>query len=244
MKIKWNKILCLCMAVISCLLAATGCSKKNYLDVSTLFADDEGVTYTEDSVSIDDKRTVKLFKDCEVEEGEGFVVSYTVEGNNPEYKYANTGGLYIEYEDDVEEEIEGNGSKLWHNLIIFHDPWGQMHANACVWIIENGPYAQKGDGAFYRTEMPFAIASNPVKVTIVYYDEAYYIELDNSYTVKLTADMIPANEEKINVEKFFAAGNRKIGFRSAETGATFSKVSYSIGNEAALEAIKEMKIDE
>ncbi len=232
------------MMVILLVLPATACSKKTYLDVKTLFDDEEGLTYTEDTVSFDRRRSAKLFRDGTVEEGEGFVVSYTVQGNDPEYLYANSGGLYVELEEEVEEEIEGFGKNLWHNLIIFHDPWGQMHASACMWIIENGPYAQKDDGAFYKTDMAFAKASNPIDVMIVYYNEAYYVSLDNSCKVKLTADMVPAQEERMNTETFFKAGKRKIGLRSAGTGATFSKINYSIGNEAALEALKEMKMDE
>ena len=234
-----KKKLVLCLFVI-CLISVKSCSRKSYMDVNELFPDKEGITCTEDSVSFDERHTAKLFSDCEVAAGEGFVVSYTVQGNDPEYLYANSGGLYVEYEDEVEEEIEGFGKKLWHNVIIFHDPWGQTYANATVYIIENSPYGKKDDGAYYNTDMPFAKASNPVTVTIVYYEEAYYIELDHSCTIKLTADMVPNFAERVDVERFFGTGARKIGFRAAGTGATFSKVNYSIGNEAAKAAIEEM----
>lgn len=241
-----NRCKCVLLAVmmLCCSILITGCSKTTYLDVTTLFENDEGITYKDDSVSFDNRRYSKLFADCIVEEGEGFAISYTVQGNDPNYLYVNSGGLYVELEEEVADEIEGFGKNLWHNVIIFHHPWQQPNnANASVYIIENCAYAQKGDGAFYTSDMAFGHSSNSIDVEIVYYNEAYYVRLDHSSKIKLTADTALKNSERIHAEKFFKSGARKIGFRSAETGATFSKVNYSIGNEAALKSLEKMKMD-
>ena len=220
----------------------SSCGSANYLDPSTIFADQSGLTVDKKSVSFSEKHLTKLFENGTAEEG--FAVSYTVEGDRKDYLWVNSGGLYVEQTDGT-----------WHNIVIFHNPWKSevnIDAYAQIWIVqgttnpddeEGNSFSQDSTGASFLTTLPFSVSSNPINVEIAYYKEAYYFRLDKTYSVKLDADSDFADSIRIDVNKLFVSGERKIGFRTAETPATFSKISCEIGDEAALKAIKSMKLN-
>jgi len=196
------------------------------------------------------KMTSRLFADEYCVATEGFSVSYTVQADRTDYLWVCAGGLYVEIDGvgvDSDSDAETPDEPLWHNLVVYQNPKkAEKDAFACLHIIENGPFAKvdRNEGAEFTTTLPFARAYNPIDVEIAYYDEAYYIQLDNTYQVKLTYDDTYGYEEKaLNLDKFFASGTRKLGFRSTNTGAEFSNISVKLGNEAALEAIKGMGLN-
>ena len=239
-------------AIFFALNAATfgGCKKETYLDPTTLFENNEGLTFNGDSVSFSERKMMRTFKDGVAEEG--FVVSYTVQGDNPDYTWVDSGGLYIELmgETVVVDEATNQTEALYHDIVIFQDPatYGQptIASNACVWIVENGVATHGGteEGAGFRTDMSFVLSRNPVQVKIVYYNEAYYFMLDKTCKVKIDANTTFNNAERfVNKDKFFKAGKRKLGFRTAMTPATYSKISYELGNDAALSALQSMKFE-
>lgn len=231
------------LAVVCAFLAfgLSACASKNYLDPSTIFSEGSGLTFSGKSVSFSEKHETRLFENGTAENG--FTVSYTVEGDRKDYLWVNSGGLYVEQEDGT-----------WHNIIIFHNPWRSsvnIDAYAQIWIIqgttdpedeEGNSFAQDSTGANFMTTLPFSVSSNPMGVEIAYYRGAYYIRLEKTYSVKLDAESNIADTVRIDVDKLFAEGTRKIGFRTAETPATFSKINYELGDEAALKAIKSMKL--
>ncbi len=226
-------------------LGAVGCG-GNYTDPNTLFTDMTGLTVDGNAVTFSEKKMTKLFKDGEAEGG--FAVSYTVQqGDETDYNWMNSGGLYVELDGET-VDIDGVPEPLFFNVVIFQDNPNRgdatMDANASVWITENSSYTHAGteDGAhFDGTNLSFMISRNPMKVTIAYYHEAYYFSLDNTSKFKLTAESdFKSIERAPDLEKFFAAGKRKLGFRSAMTPATFSKISLSLGDEAARAAIQKM----
>lgn len=244
---KAAKIAAVCMTAavaVTVVLGAVGCGGK-YSDPNTLFTDMTGLTVDGNAVSFSEKKMTKLFKDGEAEGG--FTVSYTVQGDDPNYNWVNSGGLYVELDGET-VNIDGVLEPLFFNVVIFQDTPNRgdatMDANASVWITENSTYTHAGteDGAhFDGTNLSFMISRNPMKVTIAYYHEAYYFSLDNTSKFKLTAESEYKNIERApDLEKFFAAGKRKLGFRTAMTPATFSKISLSIGDDAAKAAIEKM----
>lgn len=227
-----------------------GCGREKYLDPSTIFENTEGLTFNGNSVKFSEKKMARTFKDGVTEEG--FVVSYTVQGDDPNYTWVDSGGLYVELVDEtvvVDEATEAKET-LYHDIVIFQDPatYGTptVASNACVWIVENGVPTHGGteEGAGYRTDMSFVVSRNPIQVKIVYYNEAYYFMLDKTCKVKIDANTVFANPERfINKDKFFKAGKRKLGFRTAMTPATYSKINIELGNDAALSALKSMKFE-
>lgn len=224
-----------CMA---CACALTACGSVA-LDPNTIFSDTSGVTVSGKKVSFPEKHQAKTFKDGTTTEG--FSVTYTVKGDRQDYLWVNSGGLYVE---------QTNG--LWYNIVIFHTPWRDAvneNAFAQVWIVqgstdpedeEGNAFAQDSTGASYTTALPFSVSSNPITVEIAYYQSAYYIRLDHTVSVKIDDSSNIENSIRIDTEKFFSEGERRLGFRTAETPATFSNINYEIGNEAALKAIKRM----
>ncbi len=233
------------MLAAGCLMSSfslSACGSANYLDPSTIFTDQSGLTINKKSVSFSEKHLTKLFENGTAEKG--FTVSYTVEGDRKDYLWVNSGGLYVEQEDGT-----------WHNIIIFHDPWKSevnVDAYAKIWIVqgttnledeEGNSFAQDSTGAGFLTTLPFSVSSNPINVEIAYYKEAYYFRLDKTYSVKLDINSDIMDSIRIDINKLFASGEKKIGFRTAETPATFNKISYEIGDEAALKAIKSMKLN-
>ena len=240
-------------AVMIIALGATifgGCKKEASLDPSTLFENAEGLTFKGDSVSFTERKMARTFKNGIAEEG--FVVSYTVQGDDPDYTWVDSGGLYVELMDEtvvVDEAIDLKET-LYHDIVIFQDPatYGTptIASNACVWVIENGVATHGGteEGAGFKTDMSFVVSRNPMQVKIVYYNEAYYFMLDKTCKVKIDANSTFANSERlVNRDKFFKAGRRKLGFRTAMTPATYSNINFELGNEAALAALKSMKFE-
>lgn len=234
------------------MMAATfgGCKKENYLDPTTLFENSDGLVFNGDSVSFTERKMTRTFKDGIAEEG--FVVSYTVQGDKPDYTWVDSGGLYVELMDEnvVVDESTNLTESLYHDIVIFQDPatYGTptIASNACIWIVENGVATHGGteEGAGFRTDMSFVISRNPIQVKIVYYKEAYYFMLDKTCKVKIDVNTTFNNSERfVNKDKFFKAGKRKLGFRTAMTPATYSKISFELGNDAALSALKSMKFE-
>lgn len=230
-------------ACIGSLVACGGGSA----DPSTLFADTEGLVFSGNKVSFTDKKMTRLFADGEADAG--FAVSYTVQGDNPNYNWVDTGGLYVELAGET-VDIDGVLEPLYHNIVIFQDPPTRGDAliasNAAIWITENSSSTHGGteEGANYVTDMSFIISRNPMQVSIAYYHEAYYVMLDRTFKVKLTADTEFGNLERTpELAKFFASGKRKLGFRTAMTPATYSKINVGLGDDAALAAIKKMGLE-
>ena len=92
--------------------------------------------------------------------------------------------------------------------------------------------------------MPFSVAYNPIDVVIAYYNEAYYVMLDRTFKVKLTAETTFDQTNKTQyLNEFFAPRTRKLGLRSANAETTFTNISVNIGDEAALDAIKDMGLN-
>ena len=231
------------LVCISCVAPLAACD-GNYADPQTLFADTEGLSFDGNKVSFSELKMAKLFQGAETDEG--FAVSYTVQGDNPDYTWVDTGGLYVELADET-LDIDGVVETLYHNIVIFQSPatYGNatISSNACIWITENGAYTHTGteEGANYVTDLSFIISRYPMQVSIAYYNEAYYFMLDKTFKVKITAETELGNRERTpEIEKFFASGKRRLGFRTAMTPATFSKISVNLGNEEALKAIDKM----
>lgn len=237
----------LLVLAFACAAGSLSACKRKGMDATTLFADTEGLIVTENSVSFPEPLTARLFAESTAEAG--FAVSYTVQSDNPEYTWIGAGGLYVEldgFEVDTDDDGVPDGN-LWHNLVVYQDPkQSTRDAFACLHIIEKGVFAEqdRNEGAEYVTTLPFSVASNPIDVSIAYYDAAYYIMLDRTYKVKLTADLAYAQTNKtLYLNEFFAPRTRKIGFRSTNTPATFSTINVAIGDEAAREAIRDMGLD-
>ena len=217
------------------------------VDPSTLFVDTEGLVFSGNEVSFTEKKMTRMFANGTADAG--FAVSYTVQGDNPDYTWVDSGGLYVELAGET-VDIDGVLEPLYHNIVIFQDPPTYGEATkasvASIWITENSVRTHTGteEGAFFKTDMSFVISRYPMQVSIAYYNEAYYFMLDKTYKVKITADTTFENTvftEKL--DKFFGAGTRKLGFRTANTPATYKKISVGIGDDAALAAIKKMGLE-
>ena len=223
-----------------------GCGKKG-MDVTTLLTATDTIKVAENEVNFTAPVTSQLFKEC-VAEG-GFAVSYTVKGDDPTCNWINAGGLYVEL-DGMEVDVNDDGQtdgNLWHNIVVYQDPKQSVKdANACLHIIESGPFSalKRNEGAEYVTTMPFSVAYNPIDVVIAYYNEAYYVMLDRTFKVKLTAETTFDQTNKTQyLNEFFEARTRKIGFRSTNAPTTFTNINVNIGDDAALEAIKDMGLN-
>lgn len=235
----------LCVCVSASFFVA--CGKSKGMDATTLLTETETVKVSENEVKFTEAVTSQLFKECVAEAG--FTVSYTVKGDDPTCNWICSGGLYVELDgiltDTDDDEVAD--SNVFHNIVIYQNPKQSVKdANACIHIIESGPFSKKtrNEGAEYVTTMPFSVAYYPIDVVIAYYDSAYYIMLDKTYKVKLTADMEYGQTNKTQyLNEFFAPGTRKIGLRSTNAPTTFSNISVKIGDDAALEAIKDMGLN-
>ncbi len=234
-----NKVLANVMA-LGCVgfgFVFSACGKKDSVDPKTLFSTAQDLTFEDKSVTFPTSHTAKLFDDGTAENS--FTISYTVEGNNVnkdgyEWYWVNTGGLYVEQADGT-----------WHNIIIYQYPNNEAvvrDASAVIWIIEGNGEKQNSDGAYFKTTLPFAVSQYPMRVEIAYHQEAYYFRLEKTHSVKIDVNSEFTDSVKISVDKLFAAGERKLGFRTAETSATFSEISYGFGEEEALKAIEEMDL--
>ena len=230
MKKRFVRFMALAAAVL-CAAALASCGDKgSYIDPQTLFADTDGLTFNGNAVSFTEARTERLFTGATAEAG--FTASYTVRGDDPDWTWVDTGGLYVEKENGV-----------WHNIIIFRVPWmGEPQASACIWIIESGPMQYGSEGAWYKTDLAFSVSANPMEVQLAYYNGAYYFLLDKTCRLKIDMSTGFENPERFDQKAFFEAGTRKLGFRSAATPATFSKINFETGDEAALAAIGKMKL--
>lgn len=237
-------------AVTACVFVSTSffaCGKNKGMDITTLLTETDSISVSAKQAKFTEAVTAQLFKECVAEAG--FTVSYTVKGDDPTCNWICSGGLYVEKDgvlvDTDDDEVAD--SNLFHNVVIYQDPKQSVKdAFACIHIIESGPFAgiTRNEGAEYVTTLPFSVAYNPIDVVIAYYNEAYYIMLDNTYKVKLTADMDYGATNKVQyLDEFFTAGTRKIGLRSTNAGTTFTNLSVEIGDDAAQKAIKKMKLN-
>jgi hypothetical protein len=224
---------CACFAFVF-----SACGKKKTVDPKTLFSNAEDLTFDNKSVEFPTPFTAKLFDNGTAENS--FAVSYTVEGGNTNidgyspWYWVNTGGLYVEQADGT-----------WHNIIIYQYPNNEAvvrDASAVIWIIEGKGEQKFSEGAYFKTTLPFAVSNYPMEVQVAYYQEAYYLRLENTYSVKIDVNSDFTDSVKIDTNKFFASGARKIGFRTAETSAKFSDISFDLGDEATLKAIENMKL--
>lgn len=245
---KFLKLVTFGLATVCALSTLAGCGKKG-MDATTLLTATDTIKVAENEVNFTEAVTSQLFKDGYAVAEAGFAVSYTVKGDDPTCNWICSGGLYVEidgFEVDWNDDGEMDGN-LWHNIVVYQDPKQSVKdANACLHIIEHSGFAQLGrnEGAEYVTTMPYSVPYYPIDVVIAYYNEAYYVMLDRTFKVKLTADTTFGQTVKANhLDKFFAQGTRKIGLRSTNTPATFSNINVSIGDEAALEAIKDMGLN-
>ncbi|MBQ8292027.1 MAG: hypothetical protein IJX88_05960 [Clostridia bacterium] len=245
---KFLKGVTLGLALVCSLSSLTACGKKG-MDATTLLTATDTIKVAENEVNFTEAVTSQLFKDGYVVAEAGFAVSYTVKGDDPTCNWICSGGLYVEldgFEVDVNDDGETDGN-LWHNIVVYQDPKQSVKdANACLHIIESGVYSvrTRNEGAEYVTTMPFSVAYNPIDVVIAYYNEAYYVMLDRTFKVKLTAETTFDQTNKTQyLNEFFAPRTRKIGFRSTNAPTTFTNINVNIGDEAAKEAIKDMGLN-
>ena len=236
------------LAVVCSLSSFVACGKKG-MDATTLLAATDTIKVAENEVNFTEAVTSQLFKDSYAVAEAGFAVSYTVKGDDPTCDWICSGGLYVELDDfevDVNDDGETDGN-LWHNIVVYQDPKQSVKdANACLHIIESGVYSvrTRNEGAEYVTTMPFSVAYNPIDVVIAYYNEAYYVMLDRTFKVKLTAETTFDQTNKTQyLKEFFAPRTRKLGLRSTNAETTFTNISVNIGDEAALDAIKDMGLN-
>ncbi len=154
---------------------------------------------------------------------DGFVVSYTVTGTSSS-AWFNTGAFYF----------EKNG------------------VTYSVCILVSGGKARIGlqqpdvgiphGCAYWLTEFEYEEIDKPLKVTIVYYKETFYIRLgegENAYICELSMDTKLVYPAEITSE-FFSSGYRMLGFRAMDATVTFENISYEIGNEKALEILQKV----
>lgn len=154
---------------------------------------------------------------------DGFVVSYTVTGTSSS-AWFNTGAFYF----------EKNG--VTYSICI-------LVSNGKARIGLQQPNVGLPHGcAYWLTEFEYEKIDKPLNVTIVYYEEAFYIRIDEgerAYTCELSMNIKWTYPTEITSE-FFSSGYRILGFRTMDTAVTFENISYEIGNEKALKTLQEV----
>lgn len=179
----------------------------------------------DDSLTFSALKTIKLFDEIPAEEG--FVVNYTVVGGSG--TWFDTGGLFMRNEDGTFDYI-----------FVFQAKRGKSSSNAEIVLIESN--LRVDNGPTLTTTYPYASLLEPMRVTIVYYQEEFHIILDDVYACTVNASTkLTTSNGQLDAD-FFKAKPRKLGLRNYDSAATFSDISYALGDAAALKVIREKDV--
>lgn len=180
------------------------------------------VSYNADGSFEIAKKSYRLID--EVDATEGFVVNYTVKGGDG--SWFNTGGLYMYDEANLTFDYIFVFSSSSRAQIVFVD--GDRRA-------DNGPT--------YNTTYAYSSLKSEIEVTVIYYEEQYHIVVGGAYACTIGAKTTLTDTDRGTLgEDFFAAKSRGLGLRSYDSSAVYSDVSYGLGNEAAIEAMKQLHV--
>ena len=142
---------------------------------------------------------------------EGFSVVYTVKGQNE--GWFNGGGLYF----------EKDGVK--HTIFV-----KSIGGNAVIMLLQPNVGTSFGT-ANYSTNYAYS-GNEEIRVTVVYYNQVLYIQLgDGQFYAIQTPDNMTQYGYEID-QTFFSFGYRTLGFVAMDANATFTDVSYTIGNDS------------
>ena len=188
------------------------------------FNDDNSVTFSA-------QRSVRMIEGAVADEG--FVFEYTVKGGVG--AWFNTGGLYILYDDKITTDGKEVSTVNFDWLFVYN-------TSKCAEVVLIQEITRSDNGPAYLTSYPYADLKSPIKVTVVYYNESYYFAFDDKYTVEINKSTeLNEAQGKLNAEKFFGAKTRRLGLKNYDSAATFSSISYRLGNAAAKAEIEAMK---
>ena len=182
----------------------------------------EGISYNADgSLTFSANQTNRLFDEVAAENG--FVVNYTVQGSQG--GWFNTGGLYMYDEQEMTFEF----------IFVYHSGTSAQ----IVFIDSNYKW---NNGPTYLTTHTYPDCRELLDVTVIYYQEQYHIILDNEY--RCTVDKkTKLNEAQGTLgDDYFITKPRQLGLRNYDSAATFTNVSYGIGEAAALKAMERLNV--
>ncbi len=181
---------------------------------------------SDDSLTFSALSTKKVFD--EIPADEGFVVNYTVVGAASN-RWFNTGGLYM---------VNENGS--FDYIFVFQTDRGKSSAKAQIVLIEST--LRKDNGPTLATTYSYSSVLEPLQVTIAYYQGEFHIILDGAYTCTINENTTLDTAQGKLDENFFKAKPRSLGLRNYDSAATFTDVSYLLGDEAAKKVIAEKNV--
>lgn len=185
----------------------------------------------DNSVTFSAKESVRMIEGAVADEG--FVFEYTVKGGVG--AWFNTGGLYITYDDKTTSGDKEVATVNYDWLFVYN-----TSKRAEVVLIQQ--ISRQDNGPAYLTSYPYKDLKSPIKVTVTYYNGSYYFAFDDKYAMEINKST-PYNPEQgtLNAQKFFGAKTRRLGLKNYDSAATFSSVSYRLGNAAAKAEIAAMK---
>ncbi|MBQ8292028.1 MAG: hypothetical protein IJX88_05965 [Clostridia bacterium] len=181
----------------------------------------EGISYNADgSLTFSANQTNRLFDEAAADEG--FVVNYTVQGSQG--GWFNTGGLYI-YNEDLTFDF----------IFVYHSG-----ANAQIVFIDSN--YKWNNGPTYLTTHTYPDCREKLDVTVIYYQEQYHIILDNEYRCTIDKNTKLDTTQGTLGDDYFVTKPRQLGLRNYDSAATFTNVSYGLGNAAALKAMERLNV--
>ena len=176
--------------------------------------------YTDDGFTLAAQKYALLAGNVTAAAGEGFVLSFTMSGAAGT-GWFNRGGFYIAKEGGVTNDITVaiSGSSAWFGV-----------KGASTWG--------------YKTNViPGYNTNEALKMTVVFYEGAYYVRLNDlaPFVLTKTGDF-NSGATNIDAAFFSTALSRTLGFGyNSGSAATYSDIHYGIGDEAAEGAIDNLK---
>jgi hypothetical protein len=190
----------------------------NDIILENLFENDSGVTFNEDGYLTFAKQTTTFFNKSTTDEG--FVLSYSVERTDGNFNQSgtwNTGGAAIRI-----------GNTVFRIFIMSENGNPVIYFNCTTnWSTTE-----------YRLGGAYTGTGAPIETAIVYYNETFYIMLDNEFVAVINANT-PYSATK--TEDIFSSQTRTIGLASVDTSVKFENYLLKTGNENAITALDQMK---
>lgn len=185
----------------------------------------------DDSVTFSANNSVRMIEGAVADEG--FVFEYMVKGGVG--SWFNTGGLYITYDDKATAGGKEVDVVNFDYIFVYN-----TSKQAEVVLIQQ--IKRSDNGPAYLTSYPYTDLRNPIKVTIAYYNGSYYFAFDDKYAIEINKSTeLNTQQGTLDTQKFFGAKTRRLGLRNYDSAATFSSVSYKLGDAAAVAEIAAMK---